>query len=111
MKTGGVLLFFALAIPRLAAAQSEPTDAFIARQAQSFSPGSSQAAPIMRSANPRTDWFAPFEAGKCYVLSGAGGAGVRRLSFFVWDPSGRRVADSKPHAPWATLSYCAQWTG
>jgi hypothetical protein len=84
-------------------------------QAQVSAPGYSRQSEIYRgvagSEGGRSDWYVQLEAGRCYNFIGAGGAGVRKLFLYLWEPSGRRVTDRRNPGPLTIMPYCAPFAG
>jgi hypothetical protein len=58
-----------------------------------------------------TDWYVALEASKCYWFFAVGDQGVERLSLFLWDPNGDRVADSKSETAEVELGHCPKTGG
>ena len=65
----------------------------------------------MAQQDGRTDWYVNLDAGHCYTIVGAAGAGVGALSLSLWAPNNKRVGDVKPKVPWAALPVCAVMGG
>jgi hypothetical protein len=84
-------------------------------QAQVSAPGYARQSEIYRgvasSEGGRSDWYVQLEGGRCYNFIGAGGAGVRKLFLYLWEPSGRRVTDRRNPGPLTIMPYCAPFPG
>jgi hypothetical protein len=96
------------------AAAGDALNAHIDGQAQSFAPGAARVGDFFAGfgdKGQRSDWYVPLEAGKCYTFIAAGGAGVQFLSQFLWDPSGKRVADNKPKNAQSVMGFCSVLPG
>ena len=81
------------------------------QQAQVSAPGARRVGEILRGFGGRTDWVVALDGGRCYTFIGAAGPGVRKLYLYLWDPSGRRVADNRNPSPLTVLPYCAAYPG
>jgi hypothetical protein len=83
-------------------------------QARTLAPGATRVGDFFGGAGDkgqRSDWFVPLTAGECYTFLGAGGAGLERLSLYLWDPAGKRVADHRSTTAEAVMVYCAATSG
>jgi hypothetical protein len=84
------------------------------QQAQSLAPGAQRVGAVFSGAGDkgqRSDWYVPLEGGRCYTFIATGGAGVQFLSQFLWDPTGKRVSDSKSKTPESVMGFCVAMPG
>lgn len=89
-----------------------PLPAIIDQQMAAQAPDARRMREFLVGQGERTDFVVNLEAGKCYWFSGAADPEVERLSMYLWGPpSGRRLADSRPHSRNTTLGYCPMMTG
>jgi hypothetical protein len=87
-----------------------PLNQHIDDQAHSLAPGAQRVGDFFAGfgdKGKKTDWYVPLEGGQCYTFIAAGGAGVQFLSQYLWDPSGKRVADNRSKSAESVMAYCA----
>ena len=93
---------------------ADALDTYLEAQARTLAPGATRLGQRFAGAGDkgqRSDWFVPLEGGRCYTFLGAGGAGLQHLSLYLWDPSGKRVADNRSKTAEAVMGYCTTLPG
>lgn len=89
---------------------ADPRAAIIA-QANQVAAGAALVGDMFHGTGDRTDWAVALSAGRCYWFIGAGAPGVRQLYLYLWDPSNKRITESRTPNAYAVVGHCPTITG
>jgi hypothetical protein len=100
---------------RLAAAPA-PTgvslESLIQKEAAASAPGAKQVGTFYEGSADETSWSTALNKGRCYWFIGAGTPGkVNKLSLYIWDPSNKRITETKAESNVVMIGHCAKDTG
>ncbi len=102
---------FLVAMAAVAHADADPVAASAIDLAKRTAPDAKQVGDVLSGAGDKTDWNVDLKPGACYTFATSAAPGVKHMSLYLWDPAGKRIADSRAKEPQATLSHCAQGPG
>jgi len=66
---------------------------------------------IAEKSDGRSDWYVQLAQGQCYMFNAIGDSNVRKLFFYLWDPSDSRVQTVKPEGAMVSSRYCTKVAG
>ncbi len=114
MRTFVLAMVVSLGIGVGTIARAQDLNVAADQQALVVAPGSNKVTAYQGASTEEdghTDWSLALDPSQCYWFSGVGGAGVKHLYFYLWNPANKRVADAKPDMPVVTMTYCPEVPG
>jgi hypothetical protein len=114
MRRAATTALFLCAATSTGRAQSPFLQQQLAAFQQSAAPGQVAASPLFAGVLQKgqaQSYTVAREGARCYAILGLGGAGVRQLELWLFDPTNRKVEAEKHEGATPQLHYCADWPG